>query len=174
MSCSLAFLLFNFYLLIFKVNPCRFSIFYCGCKQPKSVHIYWKRMQRYAFFPKPTQFFAKTFNATTKTTMKTADSIVINNHRWHKWTQIVIFISFTNIIAFENNDMKSFDCTGALLCLCWTVRSAKANHFFDSTEMPSARRYYAEPSPSQRRRLADSITNPRQLVEHKKTLQTIP
>ena len=93
MSCSLAFLLFNFYLLIFKVNPCRFSIFYCGCKQPKSVHIYWKRMQRYAFFPKPTQFFAKTFNATTKTTMKTADSIVINNHRWHKWTQIVFFSS---------------------------------------------------------------------------------
>ena len=30
---------FNFHLLIFKVNPCRFSIFYCGCKQPKSVHI---------------------------------------------------------------------------------------------------------------------------------------
>gem|GEM_PF-5432691 len=30
---------FNFYLLIFKLNPCRFSIFYCGCKQPKSVHI---------------------------------------------------------------------------------------------------------------------------------------
>jgi len=22
-----------------KLNPCRFSIFYCGCKQPKSVHI---------------------------------------------------------------------------------------------------------------------------------------
>ena len=30
---------FNFHLLILKVNPCRFSIFYCGCKQPKSVHI---------------------------------------------------------------------------------------------------------------------------------------
>ena len=30
---------FNFHLLIFKLNPCRFSIFYCGCKQPKSVHI---------------------------------------------------------------------------------------------------------------------------------------
>ena len=29
----------NFHLLILKVNPCRFSIFYCGCKQPKSVHI---------------------------------------------------------------------------------------------------------------------------------------
>ncbi len=29
----------NFHLLIFKLNPCRFSIFYCGCKQPKSVHI---------------------------------------------------------------------------------------------------------------------------------------
>ena len=30
---------FNFHILIFKLNPCRFSIFYCGCKQPKSVHI---------------------------------------------------------------------------------------------------------------------------------------
>ena len=25
----------------------RFSIFYCGCKQPKSIHIFLLRLQRY-------------------------------------------------------------------------------------------------------------------------------
>ena len=25
----------------------RFSIFYCGCKQPKSIHILFLRLQRY-------------------------------------------------------------------------------------------------------------------------------
>ena len=29
----------------------RFSIFYCGCKQPKSVHMLFLRLQRYEDFP---------------------------------------------------------------------------------------------------------------------------
>ena len=39
--------------------------------------------------------------------------------------------------------------------------------------MPSPQRWHGEPSPSQRRRLADSITSLRQLVESKGTLQSI-
>ena len=29
----------------------RFSIFYCGCKQPKSIHMLLLRVQRYKLFP---------------------------------------------------------------------------------------------------------------------------
>ena len=63
----------------------------------------------------------------------------------------------------------------ALACLPYGKAKAnakvKANHFFDSTEMPSPQRYYAEPSLSQCRALADSMPNLRQLVESPKTLQ---
>ena len=45
---------------------------------------------------------------------------------------------------------------------------------FDFTEKPSPQRFYNEPSPSQRRAFAKSMTNLRQLVESKGAVQSIP
>jgi len=42
---------------------------------------------------------------------------------------------------------------------------------FDFTEKPSPQRNYSEPSLSQRRALAETITSPRQLVEFKGAVQ---
>ena len=56
--------------------------------------------------------------------------------------------------------------TTLLLCISdnliifrWTFLSAKDNHSFDSTKMPSPQRCSGEPSLSQRRGFADSITS---------------
>ncbi len=60
----------------------------------------------------------------------------------------------------------SFDCTDvfSLIVLAFS---------FDFTETPSPQRFYSEPSLSQRRALAVSITSLRQLVESKGTLQSV-
>ena len=42
---------------------------------------------------------------------------------------------------------------------------------FDFTKMPSPQRFYSEPSLSQRRALAVSMTSPRQLVKSKESVQ---
>ena len=47
------------------------------------------------------------------------------------------------------------------------------NQSFGFTESPSPQQNYSEPSLSQRRRLAKSITSPRQLVEFKGEVQSI-
>ena len=44
---------------------------------------------------------------------------------------------------------------------------------FDFTKMASPQRNYSEPSLSQRRRLAETITSPRQLVKSKGAVQSI-
>ena len=67
-----------------------------------------------------------------------------------------------------------FDCTGILLRLYCHSPLLVLNHFFDFTELSSPQRNYGEPSPSQRRRLAKSMTNLRQLVESKGEVQLIP
>ena len=54
--------------------------------------------------------------------------------------------------------------------LCRAFPSNELAFSFDSTELPSPQRNYSEPSLSQRRALAISITSPRQLVESKGTV----
>ena len=67
----------------------------------------------------------------------------------------------------------SFDCTCILLRLYWHSPLLVLNHFFDFTETSSPQQKYSEPSPSQRRAFAISITSLRQLVESKGRLQSI-
>ena len=71
------------------------------------------------------------------------------------------FLRLTYIMALENTDQKSFECTGAILRLHRTFSSAKANHFFDSTKMPKARYCNAEGSTTQRRGLDIVSASPR-------------
>ena len=87
----------------------------------------------------------------------------ISNRSWNKTTR-----KASNVLTF------SFDCTNAYL---WFYRLSPLlllNHFFAFTEMSSPQRNYSEPSPSQRRALAVSITSLRQLVEYKGEVQLIP
>ena len=60
------------------------------------------------------------------------------------------------------------------LCFCRCSPLIILNFSFDSTKMSSPQRLHGEPSLSQRRALAVSITSPRQLVESKGTVQSIP
>ena len=69
-----------------------------------------------------------------------------------------------------NHFLDWIDC---FLWLYWLSLLIVLNLSFDFTETPSPQRNYSEPSLSQRRRLAKSITSPRQLVESKGTLQSI-
>ena len=69
--------------------------------------------------------------------------------------------------------MLSFDCAGSLLQSFRFSSSIELNFSFDFTEMPSPQRLHGEPSPSQRRRLAKSMTSLRQLVKSKGTLQSV-
>ena len=66
-----------------------------------------------------------------------------------------------------------FDYIGSLLQSCKLSSPIELNFSFDFTEMPSPQRLHGEPSPSQRRRLAKSMTSLRQLVEFKGTLQSV-
>jgi hypothetical protein len=61
----------------------------------------------------------------------------------------------------------SFDCTGPSVRRMPICPLIFLTLSFGSTEMPSPQRNYSEPSLSQRRTLAVSITSPRQLVESK-------
>ena len=67
----------------------------------------------------------------------------------------------------------SFDCAGSILCFCWTFSLIGLRRAKGSTEMSSPQRKYSEPSLSQRRALAISITSPRQLVESKGAVLSI-
>ena len=64
--------------------------------------------------------------------------------------------------------------TESLLRLYRTFPANKPNFSFDFTAISSPRRWHGEPSPSQHRRLAKSMTNLRQLVETKGAFQPIP
>ena len=67
----------------------------------------------------------------------------------------------------------SFGCAGSILCFCWTFSLIGLRRAKGSTEMSSPQRKYSEPSLSQRRALAISITSPRQLVESKGAVLSI-
>ena len=67
-----------------------------------------------------------------------------------------------------------FDCATVLLWFYRTFPSNELAFSFDFTELPSPQRNYSEPSLSQRRALAISITSPRQLVKSKGTVQSVP
>ena len=66
-----------------------------------------------------------------------------------------------------------FDCATVLLWFYRTFPSNELAFSFDFTELPSPQRNYSEPSLSQRRALAISITSPRQLVESKGAVLSI-
>ena len=68
--------------------------------------------------------------------------------------------------------IQTFGSTNSFLWLCQLSPLLILNFFFDFTESSSPQRKYGEPSPSQHRRLAKSMTNLRQLVESKGTLQS--
>ena len=69
-----------------------------------------------------------------------------------------------------NHFLDWIDCFLRLYCFSPLI---VLNLSFDFTETPSPQRNYSEPSPSQRRRLAKSMTSLRQLVKSKGTLQSI-
>ena len=70
-----------------------------------------------------------------------------------------LFFAFACIIALVNSSLHP-----PLIVLAFS---------FDFTKMASPQRNYSEPSLSQRRRLAETITSPRQLVESKGAIQSI-
>ena len=72
-----------------------------------------------------------------------------------------------NLLAHSPN------CTELLARRLPIAPSIELNVSFDFTETPSPQRLHGEPSPSQRRRLAKSMTSLRQLVEFKGTLQSV-
>ena len=65
----------------------------------------------------------------------------------------------------------SFDYAKLLLSLSSSFPLIELVLSFDFTKMPSPQRFYSEPSLSQRRALAVSMTSPRQLVESKESVQ---
>jgi len=67
----------------------------------------------------------------------------------------------------------SFYFADALLGFYWYSPSIELNLSFDFTETSSPQRYHGEPSLSQRRALAETITSPRQLVKSKGAVQSI-
>ena len=69
--------------------------------------------------------------------------------------------------------IQSFGSTDSFLWFYKLSPLLILNFFFDFTETPSPQRYHGEPSPSQRRRLAETTTSARQLVESKGTPQSI-
>ena len=69
--------------------------------------------------------------------------------------------------------IQSFGSTDSFLWFYKLSPLLILNFFFDFTESSSPQRKYGEPSPSQRRRLAKSMTNLRQLVEFKGAFQSI-
>ena len=72
---------------------------------------------------------------------------------------LFIFFAFACIIALVNSSLHP-----PLIVLAFS---------FDFTKMASPQRNYSEPSLSQCRRLAETITSPRQLVESKGAIQSI-
>ena len=72
---------------------------------------------------------------------------------------LIIFFALACIFALENSS--------------WHTPSIVLAFSFDFTKMASPQRNYSEPSLSQRRRLAETITSPRQLVESKGAVQSI-
>ena len=74
---------------------------------------------------------------------------------------------------FPPFSMLFFDCTDSFLRLNWMIPLISLVFSFDFTEASSPQRLHGEPSLSQRRALAVSITSLRQLVESKGTAQSI-
>ena len=68
----------------------------------------------------------------------------------------------------------SFVCNGPFLRSCSPSPLITLNKSFDFSELPSPQRLHGEPSPSQRRRLAKSMTSLRQLVKFKGAVQSVP
>ena len=75
------------------------------------------------------------------------------------------YLSFTCPFALENNDPKRFEYTDTLLRIDKHFPLIELSRSFEFTEKSSSQRLHGEPSPSQRRRLAKSMTSLRQLVE---------
>ena len=69
--------------------------------------------------------------------------------------------------------IQSFGSTDSFLWFYKLSPLLILNFFFDFTEPSSPQRLHGEPSPSQRRRLAKSMTNLRQLVKFKGAFQSI-
>ena len=74
----------------------------------------------------------------------------------------------------SNAQALSFGCSVILLRLFWHSPSILLVFSFDFTELSSPQRLHGEPSLSQRRALAIETPSPRQLVESKGKLQSIP
>ena len=66
-----------------------------------------------------------------------------------------------------------FNSSEVFLWFNWRFSLVQLKVSFDFTKMPSPQRCYGEPSPSQRRALAVSMTSLRQLVEFKGALQLV-
>ena len=81
---------------------------------------------------------------------------------------------FTCPFALENKDLKRFEYIGILLRVYKHFPLIELSQSFEFTEKSSSQRLHGEPSPSQRRRLAKSMTSLRQLVKSKGEIQSIP
>ena len=83
--------------------------------------------------------------------------------------------SFTILFKckFGLNPFFALACIFAMENSFWHTPSIVLAFSFDFTKMASPQRNYSEPSLSQCRRLAETITSPRQLVESKGAVQSI-
>ena len=84
------------------------------------------------------------------------------------WTVRYFWIMFLLLLAF------SFVFANAFLRFYWTFSSTKANHFFDSSEMPSPRCCASEGSAEIQRGLAIESASPRAISWIKGAVQYIP